>query len=319
MMRRFAPYCIFVVMSILCLPQTGWPAEGRHPISGPIVITQPGAYLLTQNINTTTNPIIDIRVKDVTIDFGGFSITSSDTANAVVTTSVSGANITIKNGSIISSASGISFNSPKGTLNLLNFKITIQSGNGDAVFVLGDSIDNATLFGENIQLTGPGGTANAWGFNLRYVEGSILKAKASLFNYGLYGSSLTQFKIKESNFSRNQTYGIYLYIGTALFLEGNNASNNGDSGIILFSVSYSTIQNNTASNNPFNGLNADNQSDYNTFDGNVAGCTGSDNGIVISGCGNIYSNNKTPGVCSIVVSSPQGCIYPNTDGGGNVS
>ena len=56
--------------------------EPRTPISSlPFIITQPGSYYLTTNVNTSVSNAITIAVNGVSLDLSGFTISSS-TANA---------------------------------------------------------------------------------------------------------------------------------------------------------------------------------------------------------------------------------------------
>ncbi|MDX2145910.1 MAG: right-handed parallel beta-helix repeat-containing protein [Planctomycetota bacterium] len=70
-------------------------------------ITQPGSYYLTGNITVTDNRrAIEITANDVTIDLGGFLITSSGTSPHAIDATVSGLRgITVRNGTVLGFAS----------------------------------------------------------------------------------------------------------------------------------------------------------------------------------------------------------------------
>jgi hypothetical protein len=77
--------------------------EPRIPISStPFVITNPGSYYLTTNLNVTTGTAITISNNDVTLDLNGFTISSTDPANSGTGVILAGniSDITIFNGHI---------------------------------------------------------------------------------------------------------------------------------------------------------------------------------------------------------------------------
>ncbi|TAG09431.1 MAG: hypothetical protein EAZ42_06815 [Verrucomicrobia bacterium] len=80
--------------------------EARTPISSlPIIISTSGSYFFTGNLTFTaaTGDAIDIGASDVTLDLNGFTLRSA-TAVTGAAISISGglANITVKNGNIMS-------------------------------------------------------------------------------------------------------------------------------------------------------------------------------------------------------------------------
>lgn len=77
--------------------------EPRTPISSaPFVITQPGSYYLTTNVTTSSGDAIDINANSVTLDLGGFTITSTFNPAGGYGIGLAGgvSNITILNGHI---------------------------------------------------------------------------------------------------------------------------------------------------------------------------------------------------------------------------
>jgi parallel beta-helix repeat protein len=73
--------------------------EPRIPISGPIVITQPGSYIVTQNISST-GIVIDVRDVQgaVSIDLSGFQLENTSGAPNAPIVALSNEFLTIKNG-----------------------------------------------------------------------------------------------------------------------------------------------------------------------------------------------------------------------------
>ena len=82
-------------------------ADGaRTPIYDTTPITQPGHYYLTQNISSSSDPVITIASDDVTLDLNGFLVFSPTTGNTLIGfTNFS--NITIQNGRLSGGATGI--------------------------------------------------------------------------------------------------------------------------------------------------------------------------------------------------------------------
>lgn len=221
------------------------------------------------------------------------------------------------NGTVRTQLNGIQFNNPGGHLHLADLIFLVGAGSGDGVFVSGDTTTRATAFIERVTMNGPAGTFNARGLRLSYAESHVVDSKITNFNYGINSQNSPRTYFERNDVSGNITTGIYMSNTEGCILDSNNASEDGSYEIYLNNVKYCTIKNNTTSNT----LNANaygiysNTTYYNNFDGNTAGCSNSDNGIYIAGWNNIYSNNKTPGTCQIVIVN-QSC---NTDGGGNTN
>lgn len=93
-----------VVAGVVCLPVVA--GEGRIPIyQDPTVITAPGKYIVTRNINSVAGgPIIDIQVSGVDIDLNGMVLMGGP---APVIHSLGNDNITIRNGTCMTGQEGI--------------------------------------------------------------------------------------------------------------------------------------------------------------------------------------------------------------------
>lgn len=88
--------------------------EARIPVqslaaSAPYTITQPGSYYLTANITVGNGNAIIIDSDDVSLDLNGFTIRSNyiggGHSGAAITTNVTHARLTVRNGSIVSGTS----------------------------------------------------------------------------------------------------------------------------------------------------------------------------------------------------------------------
>lgn len=67
------------------------------PVSYPLVITEPGAYYLTENLAATAATGIEIQTDNVTLDLNGFSLTGSGSGYGVL---ASGTSIAVRNGTV---------------------------------------------------------------------------------------------------------------------------------------------------------------------------------------------------------------------------
>jgi hypothetical protein len=106
----------------------------------PYVIYQPGSYYLSKNISVTTGDAIEISADNVTLDLGGFAISSSkggSGSGSGVSTSVAHNRLTIFNGTIdaapgagVGFASGIFITGAPKQILISDIQISGVSGNG---------------------------------------------------------------------------------------------------------------------------------------------------------------------------------------------
>jgi hypothetical protein len=81
-------------------------AEGAIPIFEPITITEPGHYVVTRNISSSS-PIITINSSRVDIDLNGFVLTGGTTAPVITGSTVQ--DVRIHDGSVVAGNIGIVF------------------------------------------------------------------------------------------------------------------------------------------------------------------------------------------------------------------
>src|SRR5262245_40994442 len=83
----------------LLLPCATLADEGRIPIAGPKVITQPGAYVVTRDILVPSGIALDVRADGVTIDLNGHTISSTGILEDLLSISGCGARgVAVRNG-----------------------------------------------------------------------------------------------------------------------------------------------------------------------------------------------------------------------------
>lgn len=105
MRRLLAISTAVCALAALCLPALA--GEGRIPIyTWPTVISSPGMYIVTQNLNATGSgaSVIIVQAPDVSIDLNGFVL---ETDGAPVIQAIGVTNLTIRNGTLKRGTRGI--------------------------------------------------------------------------------------------------------------------------------------------------------------------------------------------------------------------
>jgi parallel beta helix pectate lyase-like protein len=96
---------------ILALASTGLLGdEGRIPIFQPTTITQPGHYVLTRDVSSSSVPVLQIQASNVTLDLNGRTVSSSATSGTGTINIADGSmDVTILNGRVTGGPSGIRY------------------------------------------------------------------------------------------------------------------------------------------------------------------------------------------------------------------
>jgi hypothetical protein len=200
-MKTFPPLLLFLFSCCIFLPSAfpqgnltppGAPAptmktldqvEPRIPIdathtpgdgTSAFVITQPGSYYLTGNINVTTPSGIDVEAAGVTIDLSGFEIARTGTGGSGIFCGVSAHHCAIKNGSIRGFLNGVNAQSNAGTVS----QIAVSACSSAGFF----------MTGENWQIVGCISHDNT-GLGLSAGIGSVIRDVVAKSNGGLHGIS----------------------------------------------------------------------------------------------------------------------------------
>lgn len=104
-MPRSRVFCLATAtLLISTLPALA--AEGAIPIFEPTTITEPGHYVVTRNISSSS-PIITISSSRVDIDLNGFELTGGTTAPVITGSTVQ--DVLIRDGSVVAGNPGIYF------------------------------------------------------------------------------------------------------------------------------------------------------------------------------------------------------------------
>jgi parallel beta-helix repeat protein len=125
---------LFTLTAMAVLPLCVCADEGKTPIYEPTIITQPGSYVVTQDIIAASGPgdaIIDIQANDVKVDLNGYSIENTGAAEPVVDAS-GFFDIFLTNGTLRGGSSGFQASNAavKARVQLENLAIKGASGHG---------------------------------------------------------------------------------------------------------------------------------------------------------------------------------------------
>lgn len=144
------------------------PVEGRIPITGPTVITEPGSYVLVNNIGDLVTPApITIQSDNVDLDLNGFTITGLEPA--ILAEDVQ--HISVHDGFLYTYEDAIAFTNVTG---FVIRNLTIQ-GLEDCIVAVSGSLGVI----EDNRIQGPGAGALC-------VSGSGIKIHSNQLNDNLY-------------------------------------------------------------------------------------------------------------------------------------
>ena len=225
-LRNVMALAILLVLSsaLLVLPA----AAASIPVNGPVVITEPGTYVLTQDITSSSQIVcIEIKASNVVFDGQGHLISGVNKEGSAgifiskdINTPVTG--VTIKNVRLSNWFYGIYL------LNAQNGAIqgVTPTGNANAGIVLYSGSTGNTISGSTI-------SGNGRGIILSTSSGSNTVS----------GNTLTG----------NSNQGIYIFDSNGNTVKGNTITNNTNAGLFIYSASANTVYNNNF-NNVYNAL-----------------------------------------------------------------
>ena len=260
------------------------------------IISQPGSYYLSGNLEVTTAFGIGIDAPGVTLDLNGFEISwVSGTYGVYIYSTGEGA--TVRNGSITGFSYGISAN----TEGCLFEKLSVS-----ACFVYG------------IYATGPSSRIidcrafRNTGRGIYTYESSTLIGCTANNNQGSYGINAAAGSSLSGCTAYNNQGGTGIYAGAGSSLRGCTAIDNQGRGIDA--SSGSTLSDCTARSNQGDGI-------YVLYGSSLSGCTATDNqgrgfhvldGSTLIGC--TANNNQGDGIYAAAGSSLSGCTAYNNLG-----
>ncbi|ACL17144.1 Carbohydrate binding family 6 [Methanosphaerula palustris E1-9c] len=220
-LRNVMALAILLVLSsaLLVLPATA----ASIPVNGPVVITEPGTYVLTQDITSSSQIVcIEIKASNVVFDGQGHQISGVNNEGSAgifvskdASTPVTG--VTIKNVRLNNWFYGVYL------LNAQNSAIqdVTTTGNANAGMVLYSGSTGNTISGSTL-------TGNGRGIILSTSSGSNT----------ISGNTLTG----------NSNQGIYIFDSNGNTVNGNTITNNTNAGLFIYSASANSVYNNNFSN-----------------------------------------------------------------------
>jgi len=258
------------------------PSDVANIIFEPTTITQPGFYLVTQDISAPSNFIIKIQAHNVTIDLNGFtlSVPQSPGGNNIIDVAPGFTNITIKNGTITGGTIGIRHESTgPDRIRIQIENVTVQNYGYRGIAV--NYVDRIDLLDCNII-----SDSNS-GVSVDASTGLILRNTFRCADSFVFMATNINGALIKDNQLHGESDGLGLGItGNANIIEGNAISRvhgypisvDGNNNLIL---------NNTVGGSFLNGINV--QKNSNLISGNVVG--GSTSGVAVAGSYNMIEGN----------------------------
>jgi hypothetical protein len=211
--------------------------------SFPIVIDEPGSYVLTADLNLTEENInaIEINADDVTLDLSGHVIQGPNAPYGKGIYSINSQNLTVHDGIIRGFYDGIYVWEIGPTGGCIIQNITAGNNIGYGIFVHRAVVENCLAYSNT-----DGGIVVG--------DGSVVRGSSALEN-GSAGISLSASSAIDCVARGNESHGIH--IGSLGLVSGCNISDNGGYGIYMEANSRSNVVNSVG---------------YGNVDGNVVNC-----------------------------------------------
>jgi parallel beta-helix repeat protein len=207
-----------------CVATGCFPGDPPDP---PVLITQPGSYLLTSSVSGGTTAAIQIDASDVTLDLNGFSVSGVPAVGTgVILLTASG--VEVRNGVVAGAGAagggGGIFASGESHLRLLDLRIHNHGGPGITIFGAANiEVRNSLVRGNG--LAGASGGIIASGSGIAIV-GCVATGNAGVGIQSGPGSLIADNVVRS-----NTENGITVNINS--IVRGNVVSNNGEHGIDL--------------------------------------------------------------------------------------
>jgi hypothetical protein len=336
---------LLVTLALLIPAIPAWSGEGRIPVYGATVITEPGHYLVTRDI-TVNGTVVEIQVDGVTLDLGGHTLTSTSTFrdNIFIIAAAGGPRgVTVRNGRVSGGFAGVYVDTsldPKVVLESLE----IESSGDNGIYVrspghariTGCRVSGAALSG--IYMQGVSGAFEA------VVEDNIVENVGSngielqgLRSGTVRGNVVTGFGSSASGRAGINLGGSSGWDAGGNIIESNTIRGGGDAGYGIFIGVYNDnnlVIGNQATRSSANGirlLSNGNKVSSNVFALNVT------QGVYVGAARNLIEANQIDGNsgCGLQFSTSGNHAYRDnmirgngggsvcnpgfaTDGGGNI-
>ena len=282
-LRLFTPYFwvdvqrfhqrILIIFLFILIISAGISAVAAVDVTGPLVITAPGTYILRNDILNSNVPVcINITSPDVIFEGSRYTIDGRDSANSIgiylYNASTPPTNVTITNVTVRDWNYGIYVReSQEGRIeNVTIESATTTTGQGLLLrSASGYDIVNCTLrsnpYGINLTssndntITGVTATANTYGIYLTSSHRNTLTANnlSSNTNTSLYFLGSHDNTIVDTTANSNTNNGCYFSVSSNNTLDHTTANNNAY-GIILSSSTNNALSSTTVNSNTNTGL-----------------------------------------------------------------
>lgn len=303
--RRFLTYASVGAVSAATLAR---PVTARRvtQLDECTTITESGRYELASDITHTSSGIcLAIRARNVTLDGGGYTLSSTSDVDTVGVLVGSVRNVTVENLTVEGFENGFSAVGPR-----TRFENVVARNNRIAGVIVEPDADRTTIANSELSHNGSSGIAAVIASGLRISDNTISSngGVGIVFRQGISRSTIQrnvvtdngptrlgsgiaiweggdQNKILDNVTSGNAKHGISLNDfnpepASKLFVEGNTALGNGQDGVFLRLVDNSAVSNNVLRQNGDDGIELD-ASDRNRLTRNVV-CDNGDEPIALS-------------------------------------
>ena len=274
---------------MLLSPRLSIAAEGRKPIAGPAVLSQPGSYLLVRDIDCSGggcdcsgNPgVLTVQADFVTLDLGGHVIDATGSTCHGVAMEGNFRNAVIRNGTIIvasgkqgirvntsnplfssiriqdlaldgnnQGAQGVWIKSSNMAVKLKNLTVTHVTGEGVYLEQVGKA------FVKNVRVRQTGGYGIECFFCLAFYGFDVMVAQAGDTGLSIEGLDNLNIVLLHSVFQFNGADGVH-NTGGAGILRDNLFEHNNQHGLeltVIASLMHYLIRDNNANQNEYDGF-----------------------------------------------------------------
>lgn len=254
---KFKIQCVLLVLLFMvAIPLSAYGIDGQikiaQPTSFPIVIDQPGSYVLTSNITVSTSNVngIEIKTYDVTLDLNGFALIGPGKESGT-----SGNGVHAKNKSNIAVTNGVVRDFAGDGVYLSGSNMEVKDirtyNNGSrGIYALNSIITNCTAkYNDDYGIHANYSTII--NCNANDNSNGIIASVSTITNCTIYHNSDTGINASSStvtNCTSNNNGGNGIKASYRNRIEGNNMRNNGGYGLFL-EDSHNYAVKNTASDN----------------------------------------------------------------------
>jgi hypothetical protein len=307
-----------IVLVFLLATSSASAALGTY-INDPTTITEPGLYIVKQNLAVTSGSVITIAAGNVTLDLSGHLLSSTDINGALILIEPGAGKVIIRNGNLSGGNAGIRYASTVTPAHVSIQGVWIRDTYGDGIDICnGEMVEvidsfvevgtdgwgvhicqgKARIVGNRIRSAGDGSAVLLFETDNSQVVDNILTAAGSPSSIGVHVSG------GHGNLVRDNTFDG----GNAVYITGDSSGNLVLQNVVARSAEYSVwvnsdrnrIVGNTLNDSAFDSLSI--TGSYNLIEGNqIVGSGGC--GILFETAGNnayrgnMFGDNNGGAVC----------------------